>query len=388
MPEGYFHGVKHTFIDGGTRPIRTQSDESIYLVCEAPNADAAKFPIGSTTLIAGDRDDKMIAALGNGSDAPKFIDGIFDQVNVKVFLHRLPEGADEAATISNTIGGIDGDTSKRHGLQAAFDVKQNFGIDPSIFIAPGVSQQQAVATELAAVSKKLAAGFILDGPNGTVADAITYRGNFNERHGLLVDPFVTVWDTSTNAEVSEPSSARVAGIVAATPWWQSASSRVMRGITGTARDIDYRGGDGTSRAELLNQNHIATIVRHPNGGRQLLGGRSLSTDPKFAFFKRARVMNVFARTIVKEMQWAVDQNITRRYFERVTDSMNKWIRRQVALEHIAGGRCWVEANLNTPEAQEGGDVYFDYDFVEFGEAERVYFRAHINNGYLVNTVPV
>lgn len=383
----YFHGVKHEFIDGGTRPTEVQSDESIFIACEAPNADATRFPVGQTTMIAGNRDDKMIAGLGLGDGAPKFIDGIFDQANVKVFVHRLPQGATEAETISNTIGGINPDTNKRHGLQAAFDVKQNFGIDPSLYIAPGVSQNLAVATELAAVSKKLAGSFIVDGPNAKFEDAITYRGNFDEAHGLMIDPFVNVWDTAASAEVMEPSSARVAGIVAGTPWWESASSRIMRGTTGPARDVDYR-GDGTSRAELMNQNGIATVVRHPQGGFKLLGGRSLSADPKFRFFKRARVMNVFARTILDQMQWSVDKNITRRYFEAVTDSMNKWIRREVALEHIAGGRCWVEPGLNTAESMEGGEGIFDYDFVEFGEAEKVTFRAHINNGYLASVVPV
>ena len=116
-------------------------------VCEASDANADLFPVGTTTLIAGNQDDKRVAGLGAGSDAPQFIDGIFDQVNAKVFLHRLSEGADEADTISNTIGGIDSDTGRRHGLGASFDVKQRFGIDPSIFIAPGVSQHQAVATE-------------------------------------------------------------------------------------------------------------------------------------------------------------------------------------------------------------------------------------------------
>jgi phage tail sheath protein FI len=72
----------------------------------------------------------------------------------------------------------------------------------------------------------------------------------------------------------------------------------------------------------------------------------------------------------------------------VVDSMNKWIRREVALEHIAGGRCWIEPGLNTAESMEGGEAIFDYDFVEYGEAERVTFRAHINNGYLADIVPV
>jgi phage tail sheath protein FI len=383
----YFHGIRHQLVSSGTRPVATQSDESIFIVAEAPDALDAKFPIGETTLIAGAQDAKAIAALGTDGDGPRFVDGIFDLVSCKVFFHRIAEGADDAAQISHAVGGIDADTNKRHGLQAAFDVKQQFGIDPSILIVPGVSAHQAVATELAAISKKLAAVFVIDGPNEKIQDAIAYRGNFDEMHGLLVDPFVTVWDTETNAEVVEPSSARVAGLIAATPWWQSASSGIIRGITGVAREIDYR-GDGTSRAELLNQNHIATIVRHPKGGYKLLGGRSLSSDPKFAFFKRARVMNVFARTLMDQMQWAVDRNITRRYFEAVTDGGNKWIRREVSLEHIAGGRFWVDPALNTPESMEGGEAVFDYDFVEYGEAEQVTFRAHINNGYLTDIVPV
>ena len=387
MPDGYFHGVRHTFIDDDDRPITTQSDESIYLVADAPEADDDIFPVGETTLIFGGHDTDKIAALGAAGGAPRYLNGIFDQVNARVFLHRLPDGADEAARISDIIGDIDVATGRRTGLQAAFDVKQRFGIDPSIFIAPGFSHHEAVATEMAVVAKKLLAVFVIDGPNGEIDDAIIYRGVFDEPHGMMIDPYLKVRDTQTDQDVAEPPSARIAGIVAATPWWESASSRTIRGTIGPVKDIDYR-GDGTSRAELMNQNHISTVVLHPNGGRKLLGGRSLGADQKFAFFKRMRVMNVFARTIIDQQQYAVDKNITRRYFEIVTESMNKWIRRQVALEHIAGGNCWVRPDLNTPQAQEAGEAIFDYDFVEFGEAERVTFRAHINNGYLVSVVPV
>lgn len=387
MAEGYFHGVKNVFIDDGTRPVTTQSDESIFMVCEAPNADDAIFPVGSTGLISGSNDIAMIAALGADGDAAQYINGIFDQSNVRVFFHRIEAGADDAETMANVIGGIDVDTEKRDGLQAAFDVSARFGIAPSILIAPGWSQNLAVATELASIANKLAAVFLLDGPNGKVDDAIVYRGNFNEPKGLLIDPFLAVFDTEAAAEIAEPPSARIAGIVAETPWWESASSRVVRGTLGSVKDIDYR-GDGTSRAELLNGSHVACVVRHPKGGHILLGGRGLGTDPKFIFFKRGRVMNVIARTIIDQMQWTVDKNITRRYYEMVTDSVNKWLRREAALEHIAGGRCWVRADLNTPEAMEAGQVVFDYDFVEYGEAEQVTFRMHINNGYLASIVLV
>ena len=219
MPEGYFHGVKHTFIDDGTRPITTQSDESIFILAEAEDADADIFPENKTTLIFGSNDVETIAALGSTGDGPRYLNGIFDQVNARVFFHRLPNAATEGESLANVIGGIDEDTNTRVGLQAAFDIKQNYGIDPSIFIAPGYSHHEAVATELAAVSKKLLAGFIIEGPNGTVDDAIGYRGVFDEPHGLMIDPYVTVFDTETGQEVMEPASARAAGIIAATPWW-------------------------------------------------------------------------------------------------------------------------------------------------------------------------
>ncbi len=386
MPEGYFHGVKHEFVDDAGRPITTQSDVSIFIVAVAPGALVDKVPLNKTVLISGSDDTDMIAALGTDGEGPEFVDTIFSQVNTRVFFHRIEEGADDAATLANVIGGIDGVTGKRHGLQAALDVKQNYAIDPSVLIAPGYSQNLGVATEIADLSKKLSAEFAIDGPNTDDADAITYRGNFDERHGYMVDPFITYLDADGN-EASQASSALVAGVIAATPWWESVSNRTVRGLTGIARDVDYR-GDGTSRAELLNKAGIGAIVRHPKGGWKLLGGRSMGNDPKFIFFKRARVMNVFARTIMDQMQWAVDKNITRRYFEAVTESMNKWIRREVALEHIAGGRCWVNPEVNTPDAMEAGQVVFDYDFVEYGEAEQVTFRMHINNGYLVDIVPV
>ena len=385
MPEGYFHGIKTDLIDSGTRPIKTQSDETIFMVCTADGALDAKVPVGETVMIFGENDTDMIAAIGSDGDAATHLNGIFDQVNCRVMFHRIAEGADAAETLANVIGGIDADTEKRTGLQAAFDAKQKYKLAPSVIVAPGYSQELGVATEMDSIAKKLEATFVVDSPNGTIAETLAYRGNFDAKHGYMVHPDATALENGV--DVAAPASPRVAGIIAATPWWESISNRVMYGITGTSRDIDYL-GDGTSRAELLNQNGIGTIVRHPKGGWKLLGGRSMSADPKYAFFKRARVLNVIGRTLKDQMQWAVDKNITRRFFEAVSEGVNKWMRHETELEHLAGGRCWVEAELNTPEQQEAGSSYFDVDFTEYGEAEQVTFRLHFNNGYLADVTPV
>ena len=47
----YHHGVRVIEISGGTRPIRTIATAVIGIVCVAPDADAATFPLNTPTLI-------------------------------------------------------------------------------------------------------------------------------------------------------------------------------------------------------------------------------------------------------------------------------------------------------------------------------------------------
>lgn len=61
---------------------------------------------------------------------------------------------------------------------------------------------------------RLRAAIISDGPNTTDAEAISHRDTLGSERIYLVDPWVKVWDTTANAEVIRPASARVAGVIA------------------------------------------------------------------------------------------------------------------------------------------------------------------------------
>ena len=385
MATDFLHGVEVVEIDGGTRPIRTVKSSVIGLIGTAPNADGAKFPLNTPVLIAGNRTEA--AGLGTGGTLPSAIDGIFDQAGAAVVVVRVHEEADDNETLSNVVGGVSAG-GDYEGVHALLGAKSVVGVQPRILCAPGFSHQQAAGAELVVVAEKLRAAAIIDGPNTTDDDAKAYAKNFGSQRAYLVDPWVKVWDTALNAETIQPASARVAGMIARSDnergFWWSPSNTEMRGIIGTARPIDFTLGDVNSRANLLNENNVTTIIRE--NGFRLWGNRTLGTDPKWAFLSVRRTADIIQDSIQRAHLWAVDRNITKTYVENVTDGVNAYLRELKALGAIAGGACWADRELNTKEVIQAGKVYFDFDFAPYSPAERITFRSHLNNDYLEEIV--
>ncbi len=387
MPEQFLHGIEVVEIDTGTRPIRTVRSSVIGLVGTAPGADADKFPLNTPVLIAGKRSDA--AGLGATGTLPGAIDGIFDQAGAMIVLIRVEEGADEAATLSNLIGGIDDDSGKYLGVQALLAAESEVHLVPRILIAPGFTQQAALVSEMVSIATRLGAMIIADGPNSNDADAIAYRNQFDSARVYLCDPWVRVWDTDANAEVVQPASARIAGVWAKSDaergFWHSPSNRVIDGITGAARSVDYALGDPNSRANYLNEHEVSTIINY-KGGYRAFGNRTLSSDPKWAFVKRRRIADMVNISIQRAHFWALDRNADKQYFENVVDGVNAYGQHLINIGALVGFKCWA-SELNTPEQLEAGKVYFDYDWVETPTAEHITFRSIINNGYLSEVVP-
>lgn len=387
MPEQFLHGVEVVEIDTGTRPIRTVRSSVIGLVGTAPNADADKFPLNKPVLIAGKRSDA--AGLGDAGTLMPAIDDIFDQAGAIVVVVRVEEGIDDAATLSNVIGGTDAITGLPEGLQVLLTAESELGVAPRILVVPEFSQEQAVVADLISIATKLRAVIIADGPNSNDADAIAYRDNFGSDRVYLVDPWVKVWDTVTSTEIIRPASARVAGVIAKSDaergFWHSPSNRLIDGILGTARPIDFTLGDATSRANILNEKEVTTIIQRD--GYRLWGNRTLSADPKWAFLKRRRIADMINESIMQAHFWAVDRNADRTYFEDVIEGVNAYGRRMITVGALVGFKCWADPDLNTPEALEAGQVFFDYDWVETPTAEHITFRSMINNGYLSEVLP-
>ncbi|WP_280176088.1 phage tail sheath C-terminal domain-containing protein, partial [Bartonella bovis] len=154
----------------------------------------------------------------------------------------------------------------------------------------------------------------------------------------------------------------------------------INGISGTARPIDFAIGDSSSRANLLNEKHITTIIRE--NGYRLWGNRTLSSDPKFAFISVVRTADMINDAILRGHMWAVDRNITKTYMSDVSESVNAYLRDLKTQGAIIGGRCYPDPELNTPSAIESGKVYFNVEFQPTTPAEHITFSSRIVNDYI------
>ena len=290
---------------------------------------------------------------------------------------------DSTVSATDIVGGVDSGTGAYSGISALLGAKSVVGHAPKILIAPGFSDTQAVADALITVADRLRAVVPIEGPSTTDDAAKTYRDNFGSRRAYLVDPDVTI-DDGAGGTASAPNAAYVAGVIAKSDaergFWWSPSNRVIRGIIGTARPIDFALGDASARANLLNESDIATIIREK--GYRLWGNRTCSADPKWSFLSVVRTADALNDSLLRAHLWAVDRNIAKTYFEDVAGGVDAYIRDLIGQGALLGGRCIPTPELNTKATLAAGRVYFDVDFTPPPPAERVTFRSRITNDYL------
>ena len=389
MATDFLHGVEVIEINSGPRPIQVVRSSVIGLIGTAPDADANQFPYDTPVLIAGSR--KQAAGLdtkGKGAGTlPAAIDGIFDQVGAVVIVVRVQKGADDAATRSKVIGGTTA-KGENTGLKVFLEAQSELGFTPRLLCAPGFSHEQAVAVEMEVVANRLRGTAIIDGPNSTDQAAIDFVSKVSTRC-YLVDPWVRVFNTTSSTEVVEAASARVAGLIARTDnelgFWHSPSNKQMFGILGAARPVDFVLGDKNCRANLLNEKHVATIIRQD--GFRLWGNRNCNTsDTKWMFLSVRRTADIINDSILQAHMWAVDRNINTTYFDDVTEGVNAFLRSLQAQGAILGGKCWADPDLNSPANIKLGQAWFNFDFTPPFPAERVIFRSHLVNDYLEELV--
>lgn len=347
------------------------------------------FPLDTPVLVPGDQ--VLAAKLGTKGSLPAALDGIFDQTGAVVVVVRVAQANNsdtDAGTITNVIGGVDTNTGAYKGLKAFLGSESINGFCPRILCAPGFTSARsttanAVVAELVGVAERLRGVVIADGPNTTDAAAITYRGDWGSKRVYVVDPAVLVRNDDGDT-VAQPASARVAGLIAKSDnergFWWSPSNQPINGIIGTARVVDFTLGDANSRANLLNEQEVATIIRQE--GFRLWGNRTCSSDPKFAFLSVVRTMDMINESILRAHLWAVDRNITRTYIEDVEQGVNDYIARLVAQGALLGGRCFASPGLNTPANVADGKVFFDIEVTPPFPAEHITFRSKLVNDYI------
>ncbi len=242
-----------------------------------------------------------------------------------------------------------------------------------------------VVAEMEGLATKLRAAIVAEGPNTTDEAAVAYRKDWGSARVYVVDPFVTVWDTATSMTVVQPGSAWVAGLIARTDndpamgFWWSPSNKIITGVTGTARPIDFGLSDPNCVANYLNSNEVATIIQE--NGFRLWGNRTCSDDPLWAFLSVRRTHDMINESIEQSYLWLMDRPFSVQALVDAGDSLNLYLAGMKTRGALLGGKVWIDPDLNTKDRLMAGEFTVDFDNEAPAPIEHLTFRMHRNADY-------
>ncbi|MDJ0037345.1 phage tail sheath protein [Pantoea allii] len=383
MAQDFHHGVRVIEINEGTRTITTVSTAIIGMVCTGDDADAAMFPLNRPVLLTD-----IVTASGKAGKTGTLaasLDAIADQAKPLVVVVRVAQGATEAETSANIIGGVT-DDGMRTGMQALLAAQTVCGVKPRILGVPA-HDTKAVATALLSVAESLRAfAYISAYGCKNVSEVIAYRASFSQREGMLIWPDFISFDTVLKADAAAYATARALGLRARideqTGWHKSLSNVGVNGVTGISRDVSWDLQDPATDAGLLNQNDVTTLIR--KDGFRFWGSRCLSDDPLFQFETYTRTAQVLADTMAEAQMWAVDGPLNPSLARDIIEGINAKLRSLVNQGYLIGASCWLDDSVNTKETLKAGQLFIDYDYTPVPPLENLMLRQRITDQYLVN----
>lgn len=259
----YHHGVQVVEVNDGTRVISTVSTAIIGMVCTAPDADAATFPLDTPVLITN-----VLTAAGKAvkkGTLAAALSAIADQSKPVTVVVRVAEGKDEAETLSNVMIGSSDENGKYTGMKALLDAQAVTGVKQRILGAPGLDSLPT-ASALASICQSLRAfGYVSAWGCKTLSDAINYRDNFSQRELMVIWPDFIAWDTAANASATAYATARALGlrdkIDQETGWHKTLSNVGVNGVTGISASVFWDLQTPGTDADLLNEAGVTTLVR-------------------------------------------------------------------------------------------------------------------------------
>jgi len=384
MPTDYHHGVRVLEVNEGTRPIRTISTAVIGLVATAEDADPAAFPLNTPVLITN-----VIAAQaksGKKGTLRRVLEVFAGQTKPLTVVVRVAEGATEAETTSNVIGGVSED-GKYLGAKALLAAQSKLGVKPRILGAPGLDTQ-AVTNALASIAQSLRAFVYASCYNcATAVDATTYRGQFGQREIMAIWPDFISWDTATNADAIMSAVAYAMALRAKTDeeigWHKTISNLVVNGPTGISKDVFWDLQDPTSDAGVLNAKEVTTLINF--SGYRFWGSRTCEVPGGFFPFENyTRTAQVVADTIAEAHMDYIDKPLHPSLVTDMLESINAKFREWKAAGYIIGAEAWYDEQFNDKDTLKAGKLTISYRYTPVPPLENLMFRQEITDSYLAD----
>lgn len=306
------------------------------------------------------------------------------------------------------------------GMQALLTTFQTMGLFSKLLIAPGFSQDAAVASAMTTLADAVRGmAFVDAAPNTSVESAIANRGASGQAfdsasyRAVLCFPQEIFYDTGIvpagntlnnqglvvnqlyNANADSPFSQWVAGVTAAQDinngYWFSPSNVQIQGIVGPDVAMYSSAFDPASDTNNLNAAGILTVFNGFGTGLRTWGNRSAAfpsyTDPK-VFIPVRRTLDVIEQSVQLAMMQFLDQPITNGLINSILASVNGFLRTLVQRGALIGGQCSYNPAENLASQLAAGQLTFDISVMPPPPAEEISFNVYVNTALLNTLGPV
>lgn len=293
------------------------------------------------------------------------------------------------------IGGVDVSTGKQTGLELIDQVFPRFGLVPSLVLAPGYSGDPVVAAVMVAKASNINSHFkalaLTDIPTDSsgaelYADAPAWKNNNNFTNAVQM----VTWPKVTLGGKQYHLSTQLAGVIGQTDEayegipYASPSNKALQANAAVLADGSevYLGPD---QAAYLNAQGIVTALNFIGGWKAWgnnTGAFPANTDAKEAFISIRRMFMWVTNSIVLTYWQKVDDPMSKRLIETITDSINIWLNGLTSVGALLGGRVEFNASENPQTDLLAGKIRFHIFLTPPGPAQEINFVLEYDPSYL------
>ena len=345
-------------------------------------AGAVTYVEDTDYILSFDDDGKVVVSIISGGALNAATTG-------KAYYSKLDPSLVDADDI---VGGIDGTTGAKEGLELVHEVYPKFRLIPTTISSPkwsGVTTVEAVMkAKAAAINGMFKAIALVDIPTGTVkkySDAPGWKNdnNYVDTHEAVFWPKVSLGEKQYH--LSSQASALMMKTFADyddVPY-RSISNKSLQADSSVLSD-KTEVKLGIDEANYLNGQGIITALNFSNGWT-MWGNRTGAypgdTDPKNSWLVQRMMFNWVSNTLILTYASKVDDPTNRRLIRTITDSNNIWLQGLTNKEYILGGRVEFLDSENTIDQLIDGKIVFHLYFATPNPAEEIQFKIELDTSY-------
>lgn len=258
-----------------------------------------------------------------------------------LYIIVVPEGADDAATEVNIIGGVDNASGQLMGISAIEACQEA----PTNIAIPQYSSV-AVANALATVCDNTYAEGWIDATDTNTVDAKAFAAELGEAHKRL-------WCVDVHGERwSHPIAPSVVGMAArcSVKPWKSPNGIPVK-LDDIARRVGYKVNNKYSEAVDLNKVGVSLPIADPNGGLMFLGTRTASGDHGNVI----GIENQLCRQLILSHRDTMSENLDEDFFRERVAQVNNWMKTIKADGALIDATVYLHPERNTVDRYNNGE---------------------------------